>query len=117
MPYVSIYFAYVFLRIAQTLNIMRRRNGHTVASSTRFSVGALTGIVLMQAWFKTLRKARSLRDSDFGPGTAALSVCETSQALQCLELLVPKNSEEDHAAFLEKVGGGCRYALIRLLQS
>ena len=117
LPYVSGYFAYTFLRIAETLGIVRLRNAHTVAASMSGTVGALTGIVPIQIWLKTLRHTRSLRDNDFGLGDASLIVCETSKALQCLGFSVPKNSQEDHAAFLEEVGGGCGYALIRLLQS
>ena len=117
LPYVSGYFAYTFLRIAETLGIVRLRNAHTVAASMSGTVGALTGIVPIQAWLKSLRRSGPLRGSDFGLGDASLVVCETSKALQCFGFSAPKNSQEDHAAFLEEVGSGCGSALIRLLQS
>ena len=117
LPYVSGNFAYTFPRIAETLGIVRLRNAHTVAASMSGTVKALTGIVPIQAWLKTLRRSVPLRGSDFGLGDASLVVCETSKALQCLGFSVPKNCWADHTAFLEEVGSGCGYALIRLLQS
>ena len=74
LPYVSGYFAYTFLRIAETWGIVRLRNAHTVAASMSGTVGALTGIVPIQAWLKTLRRSGPLRGSDFGLGDASLVV-------------------------------------------
>ena len=117
LPYVSDYFAYTFLRIAETLGLVRLRKADTVAASMSGTVAALTSIVPIQTWLKTLRSAEPLRGCDFGLGDASLVVCETSKALQCFGFSSPKNSQEDHAAFLEEVGSGCGSALIRLLQS
>ena len=116
LPFVSGYFAFTFLRIAEHMGIVRLRNAHTVAASMSSTVAALTGIVPIDVWMKTLRCAGPLRGSGFGLGDASLVVCETSKALQCFGFSAPKDSEADHALFLEEVGSGAGSALIQLLQ-
>ena len=117
LPYVSHYFGYTFLRIAEAMGLVSLRNVRTVAATMSSTVRALTDIVPFEAWLRSLRRSKQLRGCTLRLGDVSLVVCETSKALQCFGFSSPKRGQDEYTAFLEEVGSGCGWSLIQLLQS
>ena len=117
LPYVSHYFGYTFLRIAEAMGLVSLRNVRTVAATMSSTVRALTDIVPCEAWLRSLRRSKQLRGCTLRLGDVSLVVCETSKALQCFGFSSPKRGQDEYTVFLEEVGSGCGCALIQLLQS
>ena len=117
MPYVSQYFAFGYLRNLEALGLLRLRNAAKAASAMSAGVHALTQIFPIRTWWYRIGKLRLHGGCKFRLGDAALVVCETAKALQCLGFSLPRDVEGGDAEFIEEFGAGCGSALISFLQS